>query len=205
MRSALLLVLLFATSAAGQIWPVEAKPPHLVLVRAGDSAGSGVCVWNKDLLSIVATCSHVVSDAPNYVSANGIRGTLIANDPRADVALIKVPAKFYAVKIRDPIALDEASDKLWPTKYATCRIGEVVYSEGFPGMRKAYRQGPVIGTIGSSIEARFVSLPGHSGGPAYVNGELVGLVWGGPENYQHAAITPARNIQRLLARILGKS
>lgn len=138
--------------------------------------------------SLVATCSHVVSDEPHRVSANGIRGWLIANDRQNDVAIIEVPGVLQSV----------------PLHTVPIKVGDVVESYAYPSMRFAYRRGPVIGKLGNNIEARYVCLPGQSGAGVLLNGQLIGLSWGASLSYSTAVITPARFVQRLLKPYLDR-
>lgn len=190
-RALLFCLLLVTNGLAVEIWPVaEAKPdrPYVVIVRAGSSSGSGVCVWSRNGRSVVATCNHVISEAPRHVSANGVKGWTISRDPTNDVALLEIPATFFAVAM-----------KLEPPK-----AGDPLWIVGFPSMRYQVNHGTTIGWLGKSIYARLPASPGVSGGPVFQGTQLAGIVWGSPDPWRTAAIAPAKHVQTLLGRFLSR-
>ena len=178
------LCILLSVSAAHS----QSIHPAVHIVRAGNSAGSGSCIWSGNNRSVIVTCSHVVSDAPSRVSADGVKGWLIANDRKNDVALIEVQARFHVL----------------PVYHGTLKRGDMVESIAFPGMRKAHRRGPVIGFFGKNVEANFVCLPGQSGGSVTFNGQVAGVSWGGKNGYRIAVITPSPFIRRLFEPFLRR-
>ncbi len=133
-----------------------------------DGTGSGVVV---DKSGYVLTCNHVVADTVQVlVEVDGVRSkaTVIAQDARLDLALLKVDRQF-------PAAVT------WGDS-AKLKLGDTVFAIGFPfDVAKLVRKG-IISSIGYSIESRpFVVTdaqinPGDSGGGVFdANGRFIGV------------------------------
>ena len=138
------------------------------VTSAGHAAGAGV-VWAPGW---IVTNAHVIRHprvAVRFAEGRCEDGVVVANDRKADLAVLRVPDAGPAAAIAD------VSD--------TLRVGSIVVAVGHPfGMRGAFTAGIVhaVGPITSGgrswIQADLKLAPGNSGGPlADARGRLRGL------------------------------
>lgn len=130
---------------------------------AGRGAGSGV-VWRAG--GAVVTNAHVVRRASGHIRLSDgrvARTTVVARDPRLDLALLEAAATGPAAAIGDSDAL---------------RVGELVLAVGSPyGHTGAVTVGVVHAAANRRwIEADLRLAPGNSGGPlADAEGRVIGI------------------------------
>jgi serine protease Do len=138
------------------------------LTDTGEALASGV-LWPS---GHVLTSAHVVRRprmTVGLLDGRRLAGQLVARDPEADLALLRVAgAGFPTARLADP---------------AAARVGTVVVAVGHPlGIRRAltmgviHAVGPIVTGGRSWIQADLRLAPGNSGGPlADATASVVGL------------------------------
>jgi S1-C subfamily serine protease len=170
-------ILLMACQAFGQ-------SPHVCKIETPDAGVlTGVCIGTLDGEQLIATCAHgwAAGEKPEATINTHYTAVVLQIDKKLDVAVLKSAATLTPVAIGNtPLPSDR------------------VTSEGFPRGEFATKQGSVELFFNSgNYQCGFASQPGHSGGPVYFEGKLVGLVYGGPGDFTKAAVIPVAAILRV--------
>lgn len=158
----------FSAEERANIDVYRAISPAVVTIRAGNSSGSGSMIREDGL---VLTNEHVVRSARGgsvlVRTSNGqqYQGQVIATDPRADLALVRL-----ATRDRFPVVRLAAPEGI--------QVGQRVYAIGSPfGLSGTLTTGILnrIGTNGD-LQTNAELNPGNSGGPLLNSrGELIGV------------------------------
>jgi serine protease Do len=154
---AMLLVPEIATET-GRV--LERVQRSLVQIVNGHGAGAGL-IWRED--GLIVTNHHVAGRgrAKVWISGREYPARLLANDPEADLALLKIEASGL------PVALVADTHQL--------QVGQWVMAVGHPWGQKNYTTTGIISGLGSAetrsgrkialIETDAALAPGNSGGP----------------------------------------
>lgn len=175
--------------------PWRKQPPR-------EGSGTGVVIEGNRIL----TNAHVVAYATQvyvqpYQSADRIEAKVVAYAPGVDLALIELPEDeqdFFDTRPALPFA-DElpeirgdvsaygypvGGDDLSVTKGIVSRIEVANYKHGFIGLR---------------IQVDAALNPGNSGGPAIIDGQIVGLVFSGMRQADNIGyLIPVKEIKDFL-------
>ena len=176
--------------------PWRKQPPR-------DSSGTGVVISGNRIL----TNAHVVAYATQvyvqpYQSADRIEAKVIAYAPGVDLALIELPEDeqgFFDTRPALPFAEElpairgdvsaygypVGGDDLSVTKGIISRIEVANYKHGFTGLR---------------IQVDAALNPGNSGGPAIIDGQIVGIVFSGMSQADNIGyLIPIKEVNDFLA------
>ena len=135
-----------------------------VEVQSERGGGSGV-LWAEQ--GLVITCSHVLGGSEALVdlpAGRQARGTVVARDDRADLALLRV---------------GHVEGPPLTFRHGPLRAGELLFAMGNPfGERGVLTSGVVLAQPGDGfLHADLRVAPGNSGGPLIdARGRLVGVV-----------------------------
>jgi serine protease Do len=157
---------------------VETTPPHLAVIAdrlremtveiSSPGGGGAGLLWAPDLVVTNAHVARASSVRVGFADDRQVEARVVAADPRADLALLRVSA----VGIAPADSTD--SDSL--------RVGALVVAVGHPlGLRRTLTAGVVHGfprsrSGGRWIQADLRLAPGNSGGPlADTTGRVVGI------------------------------
>jgi S1-C subfamily serine protease len=169
----------------------------LVQVNVNGGLGSGVVIGLDEDGYLIATVLHVVDSGA--VTVEGVLAEVVASDPDADTALIRIKDEGQGWTVR------ELADPVQ---------GEAVVAVGWAGQsvgteRVAYR-GHVVSVhwnTGGHLGGAAINtggFPGMSGGPVFnEKGQVVGVIrgcagaWGHPMD-STTIIAPAREIRTLV-------
>ena len=161
-------------------WERHAKQRRL------ESTGTGFAVSEDGQ---IVTSHHVVADCAEVRVRPGgqeaLAGTVLAQDPGNDLALLRVPVHLAVAAIRDDRGL---------------RAGDSVVAVGFPlpgllAPEANVTTGTVSALAGIGNDARFLQMtvpvqPGNSGGPLLdLEGRVVGVVVGKLDAVKVASVT----------------
>ena len=154
------------------------------------SSGSGVCVGFKNGRAAVLTCRHVTGSQTRAVItlADGriANATVLRDEDGYDLVLCE-----FEIESVPGVALVAGEA---PAK------GERITLAGFGGGRWKELAGSVLGYVGPGVPGgaqrstrngyelaiTAESISGDSGGPIFNSkGETVGILWGGPQQYQN--------------------
>ncbi|HEX9465236.1 MAG TPA: trypsin-like peptidase domain-containing protein [Alphaproteobacteria bacterium] len=145
----------------------------VVVIHLADGLGSGFFVTPK----ILVTNHHVV-DGQKFVQVKAydgttMTGTVEADDPARDLAIVRVDASGTPVHIG-------AGEIVVGSTVDIVGHPEGLFFSLTRGIVSQVREGPPLNGIGSS-RVRFIQVDapvnhGNSGGPVYENGEVIGVV-----------------------------
>ena len=152
-------------------------------VETATAYGSGFAGWVEDGKLVIVTADHVIDDDPDgkvaIVRKGGSwGGTVVARDPKNDLAAIRLDGK------------PAGAAPLWPRATRNRpRQGDELLLVGSPyGLEGTVTVGVVSRVGAREIQTDAAANPGNSGGPAVdKKGRLVGvLVSGGGQNLNFA-------------------
>lgn len=170
-----------------------ARPSAMdIRVECPGSRGSGTAVGRSpNGGTLILTNYHVIDGEQSYTVYSGdgqsANATVASLDKDNDLALLEIPQQWKYVKLGD--SLD---------------VGMAVQFRCFDsGIRFRKYYGHVYSRYGGRGDGGFFSSgsarSGNSGGGVYVDGKLVGVVWGNPQG--GSAIIPVGPIRTLLGRV----
>jgi S1-C subfamily serine protease len=147
--------------------------PKKVVYAPANIEGSAFALNNK---GYVLTSYHMVKDADSVFIQNNlterVHVSLIAADPRLDLAILKVENKDLVKNWQVPFSIkDKPGD-----------VGEKVFTLGYPRKDMVYGEGSVSSLSGYSNDTSMYQIsipvnPGNSGGPLLdENGNIIGVV-----------------------------
>jgi S1-C subfamily serine protease len=142
----------------------------VVRVQAGLNSGSGFLVEGPGVLLV--TNDHVVArdSLPSIIldSATRIRARVVARDPRADLAVVRLPDEACASCPRLPLA---------PRRPEPVAVGDRVMTVGFPlGLGQTITGGVVSSQRDGILRVDMTINPGNSGGPVLdLSGQVVAV------------------------------
>jgi hypothetical protein len=182
--TSLLLLPLVAQAAVPQVDPAIRQRCLAASVRVNScngqfwSLGSGTVVASSPQGSLILTCAHVLDgrqDSITLSSGRDLPAQRVSKSEEKDLALVFVKEQLPAVAIarQDPGRMAMVFEIGYPDGQGPrCQLGHELGETGYipsAGNRKTYG-------------ATFPSRDGDSGGGVFDvrNGELVGVVWGGP-------------------------
>ncbi len=158
-----------------------------VKVGSGYQSGSGTAFGHHQSGTLILTNHHVIEGGSSVVVCIGQREILakvLGSEPDpTDAAILWVPGEFDVVSV----ATDTPADAM----------AEFRAYDG--GQHFRCWQGRILGFKYSSYVADTYSVGGNSGGGVYVNGQLVGVLWGNRDN--QLAFTGVGPIRKLCGRL----
>lgn len=164
------LILIFTGAANGQ---------QALLVESSTGKLTGVPISATEVL----TCEHFAHSDTLNIRVDGKPARILRRDPNIDLLILVVDGADF-----QPVELGDSAD-----------LGDEVESEGFPlGERKRWRGKIWERYLSKNFGCTFPAKPGHSGGGVFKRGKLVGLVYGGPDNYQRSACISLEKIKGFL-------
>lgn len=146
--------------------------------------------------TLVVTNHHVIEGTETVNLENGVgeksTGHVVASDRDADVALVATPARWPIAKLGDDVT-----------------VGAAIQFRGFSrgrGLRKYFGTVSRRFSDSSGFQASGCrSISGDSGGGAYSQGRLVGVIWGDALDGTGTAFAPISRVKALMQRVLGKA
>lgn len=164
---------------------------HLVSL---EGSCSGVAIGRKSILT-AAHCVGAINVAFDYTGKVLCRATPVKVDEDEDVALLRTHCD---LPVRAPIGTSE------PVMGTRATVTGYPLGVNFPVKTDGYLT-TAVKTQGLSYNKQVLSAPtvgGNSGGPVWVNGEVVGIVSVGAEIYHHINFVVRQSvIQKFLAGV----
>lgn len=159
---------LLAAETPPHLAPIADRLREITVEISGRGGGGAGVLWAPDLVVTNAHVARASCVCVGFADGRGIEASVVATDPRTDLALLRVP------RVEMAPAGSADSDAL--------RVGALVVAIGHPlGLRHTLTAGVVHGfpparSGGRWIQADLHLAPGNSGGPlADAGGRVVGI------------------------------